>query len=492
MAPAIAFWVGGGLYGIAVIAGLVGDGVNRGRGSAVISGALLLVGGLVGIAHAWQSQPVFVVDTFVVGSGFSLAAGLAGVLAACAVFADRTAQPSNSGQRAALMALAALGASLASQSGDPVTLVISLEIAAASSYAIVALDRSRRSFEAATKYFVQGSVGTALLLLAVAILAGSTSSSSGYSEFNRAIADGATTPLLLGVVLLVAGLAFKAGAAPFHSWAPDAYESAPPSGGAVLAGAVKLSAVTALCVAVGATATSGLNADAPLGLIGVDLFPILGALSVLSIAVGSIAALRQRSYLRMLGYAGVAQVGYALMALAAASPTSALVAIATYAFATTGAFLVAQVAQNLDAEWDGTIDGLSGLARRLPFVGAAITALMLSMAGIPAFLGFWGKLQVFQSAVLVSVGLSRQGYAGIALGYALLAVVGVVGAIVSVGYYGAVVRAVYATDERTSAIDSAGPVAPRVVVFVLGAAALVLGAAPLFVPSADVIRGFLM
>lgn len=492
MTSVSAFWITCGLYGAAVIASLVGDGVRRGRGGSAVAAVALLCGGGVALFNAWTSEPALVADTFYSGAGFSLIPALAGVLAGLSIAAEASVGGRRVAQQSALVSLAALGAALIAQAGDVVTLILSLETAAAASYALVAFSRSRSSFESAVKYFIQGSVATALLLVGAAALAAGTAPSLDYADISRAVGASPPTALTAGLVLMVTGLAFKAGAAPFHSWAPDAYEVAPPASGAVLAGVVKAAAVAALCVVVGASAFAGSTASAPLGLLGTDVFPIVGTIGGLSIVVGSVGALRQRSYLRMLGYAGVAQVGFALLALGARSLNSALVAIATYAVATTGAFLFARWVEATDDAWDGSVSGLAGTVRRNPMVAASVTLLMMSMAGIPPFLGFWGKLQVFQSTISASTGLTSQGFAGLGLFYAVLTLVGIVGAIVSVGYYGAVIAAVYSSSAGEEGQPGRDAGAIPLILALLGVGSLLLGFAPLILPFGDVIRGFVM
>ncbi len=492
MTSTTAFWITCGLYGVAVIGSLLGDGVRRGRVGSAVAAFSLLCGGGVALFSAWTSEPTFVAGTFYSGAGFSLIPGLAGVLSGLSIAAEVPSGDPRFAQRSALVSLAALGATLVAQAGDVVTLVLSLEIAAAASYALVAFARSRRSYESAVKYFIQGSVATALILVAAAALAAGSAPSLGYAVISRAAGTAPTTALTAGIVLLVAGLAFKAGAAPFHSWAPDAYEVAPPAAGGVLAGVVKAAVIAALCVVLGASAFAGSSPSLPLGLLGTAVFPIVATIGGLSIVVGSVGALRQRSYLRMLGYAGVAQVGFALLALGARSLNSTLVAIATYAVATTGAFLFARWVELTDDSWDGSVGGLTGTVRRSPLAAASISLLMMSMAGIPPFLGFWGKFQVFQSTIASSIGLTSQGFTGLGLFYASLTLIGVVGAIVSVGYYGAVIAAVYSSVAGEEGQPAQNSGLTLLVVLLLGCASLLLGVVPLLLPAADVIRGFVM
>jgi NADH-quinone oxidoreductase subunit N len=246
--------------------------------------------------------------------------------------------------------------------------------------------------------------------------------------------------------MLIAALAFKAGAVPFHSWAPDAYENASPSSSAFLSSGPKIAAITALAILVSITSVAAIT---------VPIQAALTLLAVLSILVGSVTALRQTSYTRMLGYAGVAQVGYALVAIATISrPVLATFFIASYALASTASFLAADAFRSVRPDWDGTIEGLSGIGREAPVLGVAASVTLISLAGIPPLIGFWGKFTVFYSAALggllgLTAGNSLSAWLALAA-----AVAGIVGSIVSLGYYGAVLRALFAPAPGDEGDDS--------------------------------------
>jgi NADH-quinone oxidoreductase subunit N len=161
--------------------------------------------------------------------------------------------------------------------------------------------------------------------------------------------------------------------------------------------------------------------------------PLVGVLAAASIVFGNLGALRQSSFRRMLGYSGIAQVGYALVALTGPAHTTAALPVfaATYALGAGGAFLIAEAAGE-GSVWDGSIAQLAGLGRRRPALAAALTVCLLSLTGIPLTAGFVGKFLAFGAAV--------------AGGYVWLAVLGVIGSVVSFGYYGSVLRAVYLDD----------------------------------------------
>ena len=354
------------------------------------------------------------------------------------------------GTVAGRMAFGALASIVMAGSRDITLLLIGLESAAACAYALVAAGKGARAREAAMKYFMQGAIATGFFVFGMAILVAVFIPTGDLEGLIKAVATGpAVSVAMAGLLLLFAALAFKAGVAPFHAWAPDAYETAAPESAAFLAAGPKLAAVTILAVLVSFSATGRLE---------LPISAVLAALAVISVLVGSIAALRQRSYMRMLGYAGVAQVGYALIAIAAThSFMGPLFFTACYALAATGTFLSAAAFRRVDPAWDGTIRGLAGMSRKAPWLTAATAILLISLAGIPPLLGFWAKLAVF----VVAIGAAYNAFAVLNQGvlgfiYAGSAAVGIVGSVVSLGYYGAVLRALYQTDQPAADAVDAG------------------------------------
>jgi len=509
-----------GAYGAAALVALLADAMDRGVLGSRVAAVLLFGGGALSLYSAWSAPPGFAYEIFVVGAGFSGVVGLVGVLAALTVAAAASSASHGApvGQRTALVALSAVGAGIAAQAYDLVTLVIALEIAAACGYAIVASSRTRASSEAAMKYLLQGAVVTALLVVVLGIFVGGFQSAGDYAALAAISAGGARLPVLLGALLLVASLVFKSGGVPFHSWVPDAYQTSPPSGAAFLAGPVKLTMLASLAIVVMVIGSSGRSDSQPLGVLGATLFPVIGGLAILSILVGSLLALRQRSYTRMLAYAGVAQAGYALIAIASLDPSAAVMFTCTYALASTGAFLAAQVFASDDPAWDGSVEGLAGVARRRPVLGLSVTILMLSLAGIPPLrvarrrpvlglsvtilmlslagipplLGFWGKLQAFQSAVVRALEMGQRSMGDAAIFYGVLAAAGIIGSIISVAYYGAVVRFLYAPSPDETVQPRPASILPESVVVLVAVAAFGLGLAPLFIDFLVAFRGFLL
>ena len=209
---------------------------------------------------------------------------------------------------------------------------------------------------------------------------------------------------------------------------PDAFETAPPAATAVLASAGKIGPIAAIVWL--ALSVAGPTAD--------RVLVIAALLSVASIVFGNLAALRQRSFSRMLAYSGVAQVGYALAGVALASGSQQVLIFAVlYGLTSVASFIFVVALREVEPSWDGSIPGLAGLSRRHPALAASLVVIMLSLTGIPLTAGFWGKFLIFGAA---SVG-----------GYLWLAIVGMLGSVVSFGYYGGTLRAAFMDEERAAA-----------------------------------------
>jgi NADH-quinone oxidoreductase subunit N len=189
---------------------------------------------------------------------------------------------------------------------------------------------------------------------------------------------------------------------------------------------------------------------------------------------GNFAALKQSSFTRMLAYSGIAQVGYALIGVTAGAGWSTMLLVAVYAPAALGCFLVAQALADERPEWDGSIEGMTGLARTRPGLAIALAVFMLSLTGVPIFAGFWGKLGVFVAAA--------------GSGWLWLAILGAIGSVVSFGYYGGVLRSVFLGEgeDRAPAPGTRDPAAAAAVV--LAALVVAAGLVPLFIGSGSLLR----
>jgi len=418
---------------VSVLAGVVAMLVDAfgSRRAAALSSAALLAG--AGGLAAWQStvDAAPVLPVLLGGGGFAAAWAVIALTAALSVLGGTNdlATRKGGGGIAALIGLASAGSMLLAGSVDLLFSLIALETIAVCSYAIVVAGGTDRSAEAGMKYVVQGALATGLFLAGMAIHVAVTGGATEYGPIYAGVLEVAM-PATAATVFLLSAYAFKLGAVPFHSWAPDAFETAPPAGGAFMASGPKIGAMLGVMVLFGLLVEPFAVQKLPT-LSHVIMF---GAIAAGSILVGNLAGLRQTSYLRMLGYSGVAQIGYALVGSTAGAGAipAVLLLVSAYAVAAVGVFLYAQFVRAVRPAWDGTVAGMAGIGKEYPLLGVALAVLMLSLTGIPLTAGFWGKYQVFTFAVQA--------------GMEWLVLLGVLGSVVSFGYYGAVLRSAFFED----------------------------------------------
>ena len=323
-----------------------------------------------------------------------------------------------------LILLSAVGMSVMVSATNLVTLYVGLELQSLSAYVLASYRRTDdRSAEAGLKYFVLGALASGILLYGISLLYGFT----GTTQFDGVAAafmrDGTQSiGLLFGLVFLLAGLAFKVSAVPFHMWTPDVYEGAPTPVTAFFASAPKVAAVllgVRVC----------LDALGP----AMDAWrQIMTFAALASIFLGAIAAYGQTNIKRLLAYSSINNVGFALIGLVAGGPqgaSSVLFYMAIYVVMTLGAFLCVQRMKGEDGEYIEAIDSLSGLSQTRPGLAAALAIFMFSLAGIPPMFGFWPKLMVFNAAVTEGL-------------YAL-AVAGILGTVIGAYYYLRIVKVMY-------------------------------------------------
>jgi NADH-quinone oxidoreductase subunit N len=305
-----------------------------------------------------------------------------------------------------------------------VSLYVGLELQSLSAYVLAAYRRTDdRSAEAGLKYFVLGALASGILLYGISLLYGFT----GTVQFDGVAAAFArdhnySLGLLFGLVFLLAGLAFKISAVPFHMWTPDVYEGAPTPVTTFFASAPKVAAVM-LAVRV------CLDALGP----AIDAWrQIIAFTALASIILGAVAAYGQTNLKRLLAYSSINNVGFALVGLVAggaAGASSVLFYMAVYIVMTMGSFLCILNLRDEDGEPLEAIDSLSGISQSRPGFAAAFAIFMFSLAGIPPLLGFWPKLVVFQAA------LAEHLY--------VLAVVGFLGSVIGAYYYIKIVKVMY-------------------------------------------------
>lgn len=346
----------------------------------------------------------------------------------------------------ALFLLSTLGMLLLISAADLIALYLGLELMSLALYVVAAFDRDNaRSTEAGLKYFVLGALSSGMLLYGASLLYGFTGTVT-FSGIAAATKGGASIGLVFGLVFLFVGFCFKVSAVPFHMWTPDVYEGAPTPVTAFFISATKVAGI-----AIFARAT-------------IMAFPgikeqwqqIVVFVSIVSMALGSFAAIGQRNFKRMMAYSTIAHVGFALVGLAAGTPQGiqgVLIYMVIYVSMTLGTFAVI-VSMRREGKAVEEIADLAGLWRTHPATAFFLLIMMFSLAGIPPLAGFFAKFYVFLAAI--NAGL-----------YAL-AVIGVVTSVVGAYYYLAIVRTIYFG-------EPAAPFRPMAmsVRFVLGIAGLI-------------------
>ena len=366
-----------------------------------------------------------------------------------------------------LVLFALLGQMVMISAGNFLTIYLGLELMSLALYALVAIRRDHaQSTEAAMKYFVLGALASGFMLYGMSMLYGAT----GNLDL-RNIADAVNSgqidylPLTFGVVFLVAGLAFKLGAVPFHMWVPDVYQGSPTAVTLVLAAAPKLAAfaITLRILVVGLGDLTG------------DWQPMLLILAFLSLAIGNLTAIMQTNFKRMLAYSTISHMGFILLGLASGSLDgdkqfdtesygSALFYMLTYVLTTLASFGLIMLMTREGHECEDISD-LKGLNRRSPWMAALLLLLMCSLAGLPPLVGFDAKLLILQT-LLKSDRL-------------WMAVVAVLFSLIGAFYYLRVIKVMY-FDEPEAATPTIETVwwVPRSLIILNGLAVLVLGLMP--------------
>ncbi len=326
-----------------------------------------------------------------------------------------------------LVTLAVIGMMMMVSAGDLIALYMGLELQSLALYVIAALRRdSARSTEAGLKYFILGALSSGLLLYGASLTYGYAGTTLFSGIIETATAGEMPLGLLFGLVFVMAGLAFKVSAAPFHMWTPDVYEGAPTPITALFATAPKMAAMALFARVVH---------DAFGGAVG-DWQQIVAFLAVLSMFVGAIAAIGQTDIKRLMAYSSISHMGFALMGLAAGTEqgvTAMLIYMAIYVTMNIGTF-----AFILSMEKDGRpvteISALSSFASREGGKALALLILMFSLAGVPPLVGFFGKYAVLWAAVEA--------------GMAWLAIAGVIASVIGAYYYLRIVYLMYFGEER--------------------------------------------
>ena len=368
-----------------------------------------------------------------------------------------------------LLLLALAGLHMMMASPNLIVIFLGLETASISFYVVAAfLRRDARSEESGLKYFLLGSLASALFLYGIALMFAATGSLTLYGA--NSIRDFFSTTvvtepgiLLAGMALMLVGIGFKVSAAPFHQWAPDVYQGAPTGAVGFMAATVKIAGFAALARIFAAGLVSQIDSWSP----------IVAILAALSMVIGTVLALVQSDVKRMLAYSGVAHAGYILTAMTAGvgGVPAMWFYVTTYAFMVVGGFAVLSAVSGA-ASPSIPIDDLKGLAKRSPELGWLMTIVVLGMSGMPFFAGFVGKLYSFVTATAVSAPWPMGDH-----GYLWLVVLGVVMSVVGLAFYFRIIGTIFAAPENDLELPEAG-LPLRFAVIVSAAITVVFGIVP--------------
>jgi NADH-quinone oxidoreductase subunit N len=332
-----------------------------------------------------------------------------------------------------LVLFATLGMLMMVSAGDLISLYLGLELQSLSLYVIAAFHRdSVRSTEAGLKYFVLGAIASAMLIYGASLVYGFTGSTgfAALGTFFHEAHGHAAVGVVVGLVFIIAGLAFKVSAVPFHMWTPDVYEGAPTPVTAFFAVAPKIAAMGLLVrVLMG-----------PFGDLVAQWQQVIVFVSIASMVLGAFAAINQRNIKRLMAYSSIGHMGYALVGLAAgteAGVRGVLIYVAIYLFMNVGTFACI-LCMRRNERMVEEISDLAGLGKTNPMMALAMGIFMFSLAGVPPLAGFFGKLYVFLAAIEAHL-------------YGL-AVIGVLASVVGAFYYLRIVKVMY-FDEPAEAFD---------------------------------------
>ena len=343
-----------------------------------------------------------------------------------------------------LILLSTVGMMIMCSTANLMTLYLGLELQSLALYVLCAFARDElRSAESGLKFFILGALASGLILYGISLSYG-FAGTMDFAGLGRILSspESASAGLVVGIVFIIAGLAFKLSAVPFHMWTPDVYEGAPTPVTAFLSTAPKVAAIALLLRAL----------EVPFGQMLHQWTGIIVIISIASMILGALAAIGQTRIKRLMAYSSIGHMGYALVGLAVGTADGirgVMIYMVTYVFMSAGVFacIIAMRRRGRSLE---LISDLSGLARTDPGLALAMAIFMFSMAGIPPFSGFFGKLYVFVPAVQS--------------GYWTLAIIGVLTSVVGAFYYLRVIKVMYfdeaepSFDPRSSSLTFVGGV----------------------------------
>ena len=363
-----------------------------------------------------------------------------------------------------LMVIATLGMTLMVSASSFLSLYMGLELQSLALYVLASFNRDHlRSTEAGLKYFVLGALSSGMLLYGISLIYGFTGSVE-FGQVATAIFDnGVSLGIIFGMVFLVAGLAFKVSAVPFHMWTPDVYEGAPTPVTAYFATAAKVAALCLFLRAILVPFPDAIN----------QWRQIIIFISILSMALGAVAALGQKNIKRLMAYSSIGHMGYALLGLAAGTALGVrgvLIYLAIYVFTNLGVFAAIQAMRRSGKAVEEIAD-LAGLARTSPKLALVFSMLFLSLAGLPPLAGFFAKFYVFLAAIQA--------------GLLWPAILGVMASAIGLVYYLRLVKIMY-FDEPAPAYDGEIGIGSRAILVISGVFALlfIFAASPI-ITAAD-------
>ena len=334
-----------------------------------------------------------------------------------------------------LIMLAVVGMMTMVSANNLIGVYVGLELNSLAAYVLASMSRSDlRTSEAGLKYFVLGALASGILLFGMSLVYGFTGSTS-FEGIATGFAAEQGLGLLFGIIFILVGLAFKISAVPFHMWTPDVYEGAPTPVTAFFATAPKVAAMAVLvrlCFEAFGNAIPAWQ-------------QIVVFMSIASMLLGAVGAIGQRNIKRLLAYSSIANVGFMLIGLAAATPagvSAVLMYLTVYVVMTLGSFLAVLQLRKTNGDMVEEIASLGGLWKQRPGLAAAMAIFMFSLAGIPPLFGFWPKLQVFQAAVAADM--------------VPLAVVGAIASVIGAFYYLRVIKVIMFDEPSGVELDTSG------------------------------------
>jgi NADH-quinone oxidoreductase subunit N len=375
----------------------------------------------------------------------------------------------NRGEYLAMLLFATVGLLLLVGSEELLMIFVGLELTGLSLYVMAGFDKTDiRSAEAGLKYFLFGSTASAFTLFGLSLVYG-MSGATGLAAIAQKIGAGPVLPLLAaGIVMTLVGFAFKIAAAPFHLWAPDAYQGAPVASAAFIASGSKVASFFVLgkIVLIGFGPLAG---SAAWHAMVAGWMPMLAALAAFSILLGNLVALVQKNLRRLLAYSAVAHAGYTLLGLVAGGRegfSATLFYTTIYAVTLIGAFAIVGIVRRETGGDD--IAHFSGLRSRSPLLAACMGVFMLSLAGLPPFVGFFGKFYLFSAAFRFG---SHQGLAW-------LVFLALFGSLISLYYYLIVLKAIFVEEAPAELPSLRSEWLQKFVVATLAAVIVILGVVP--------------